>query len=849
VSEAFDALLREVAAAPPIVAAPTEAELPADLGRYRLLEVLGRGASGVVYLAVDRKLDRRVALKLLRLLGEHGPDALVHEARHAARIEHPNVAIVYEVGEANGLPFIAMELADGDSLEARIKRARPSRREALAIARTLATALGAAHRSGVVHRDLKPSNVRFTKDGRLKIVDFGLAAEAGASERAGTPAYMAPEQLAGRGADARSDVYALGIVLHELLSGARPLPGGLDPRLSAEDRRVIERLTAADPDARPRDGDDSLRVLAALEPRRAKQLALAGSVLALGAALTIALAASSTGALAGKRPPAHDPLALSRLTSFDERAIDDLALSPGGDRVAVVEEGELSLFALDGSRERVQLPREVACARWAGDELVVTFADEGGVVRTNLASGQSTPIAIDAARCAVPASDGRLAYVDAADRLVVHALGSEPRVLVEDFDDGVHYAWSADGRWLAWDTLLESAEQFAIDAIEIASGRRERLASGPPLMLSTGYAAFEWIDGDTIVYATSPAAWRSEPARLWSRTIGAEPAPLADLGEATVWQISIRSGRIAVARDETETDVLALDLETREAEALLTDRASQWPLVWLESGAILASNEVGSQGLVAIAADGSRSRTLSGGARWSAAAAAPIDTSWIAAVERSDERASLVTIETASGERVLLAVIETPRVRSFRDLRNVQVRCAARARSCLVVEALSDGRREMVPLRVRDLAFDGERPIGFGSVDFVVPGQRQARTTALSADGAFLFAGEGDRIDRIDARTGERAGEIFLPEQCGVQHLAAAPSGDAIYATAGCLRGEAYTVFASSGGATERIYGRSSGWITHPTPSPDGRTLLLAVTKFSANVFWAELTSPGRGAR
>lgn len=835
----FDALLREVAAAPPIVAAPTEAELPAELGSYRLLEILGRGASGVVYLAIDRKLDRRVALKLLRLLGDDGPDALVREARHAARIEHPNVAVVYEVGEANGLPFIAMELADGDSLATRIATARPGRREALAIARTLAAALGAAHRSGVVHRDLKPSNVRFTRDGRLKIVDFGLASEAGASERAGTPAYMAPEQLAGREADVRSDVFALGIVLHELLSGARPLRGGVDPRLSAEDRRVIERLTAADPGQRPRDGDEALSLLATLEPKRTKWIALA-SIAAAALLIAIAIAASSTSVLAGKRPPAHDPLALARLTSFDEKAIDDVALSPDGDRVAVVEEGELTLFGIDGSRERVHLPREVACARWSDrDELVVTFAMEDGrveVARKSLASGATTPIAVDASRCAIPSGDGRLAYVDSRDRLVMFDGG--PQVLVEDFERGVHYAWSPGGQWIAWDALLDGADQFAIEAIEVTSGRRERIASGPAIMLSTGYAAFEWLDDETIVYATSPAAWRSEPARLWARTIGGDSAPIADLGDAPVWQISIRRGRIAVARDETESDVLALDLETLEPEALITDRASQWPLVWLESAAVLASNEVGPQGLVAVAADGSRSRTLTGSSRWIASAAAPLDAAWIAAVERTDERAELVTIEAASGERVSLAGIHTPRMRSFRQLRDVQVRCAAHARSCVVVEALGDPTREAMPLRVRDLAFDGERPIGLGSADFVVGGQRQARATALSADGSILYASEENRIDRIDARTGERRDALEISPECGVQHLAV--TGERIIATAGCKTGEAYRVFASAGDTMERIYGRTSGWITHPTPSPDGRTLLLGITKFASNVFWSD---------
>jgi tetratricopeptide (TPR) repeat protein len=224
----------KLAVGPPLGRPP--AERP-DVDGYEVLSELGRGGNGVVYRARRIGLKRLTALKVLR----GGPAAdpreaarLRGEAMALARIGHPNIIQIYEVGETGGRPFLALEFAPCGSLEARLRDGPQPAREAAALLETLARAIHAAHRAGVVHRDLKPANVLFAEDGTPKIADFGLAKRLNADDAQtcsgdilGTPNYMAPEQARGRSAAAgpAADVYALGAILYELLTGRPPFDG------------------------------------------------------------------------------------------------------------------------------------------------------------------------------------------------------------------------------------------------------------------------------------------------------------------------------------------------------------------------------------------------------------------------------------------------------------------------------------------------------------------------------------------------------------------------------------------------------------------------------------------------
>ena len=210
------------------------------VSHYRITGHLGAGGMGTVYLAEDLALHRKVALKFLlpRVAGD--PDAaarLLREARAASALDHPHIATVYEVGEAGGQPFIAMAHYQGETLAQRLQRGPLPYVDAARITAQIADALDTAHGAGIVHRDLKPSNVMLTTTGQVKILDFGIAkvdpGSAGETEQQltaagmtiGTAAYMSPEQAAGRPVDARSDLWSLGVVLYEMLTGRVPFAG------------------------------------------------------------------------------------------------------------------------------------------------------------------------------------------------------------------------------------------------------------------------------------------------------------------------------------------------------------------------------------------------------------------------------------------------------------------------------------------------------------------------------------------------------------------------------------------------------------------------------------------------
>jgi TolB-like protein len=217
------------------------------LGPYEIVALLGAGGMGEVYRARDTRLERDVALKVLPadvLADETARARLVREARMASKLNHPNVCTIHEVGEADGQVYIAMELVEGQSLAARLAGGALSLDQFLLYGQQVADALLHAHEHGVVHRDLKSANVVITPEGRPKVLDFGLAKRLAGRDLAaattvsqpsltepgalaGTLAYMAPEQLLGQPADARSDIWALGIVLYEMATGALPFQGSL----------------------------------------------------------------------------------------------------------------------------------------------------------------------------------------------------------------------------------------------------------------------------------------------------------------------------------------------------------------------------------------------------------------------------------------------------------------------------------------------------------------------------------------------------------------------------------------------------------------------------------------------
>lgn len=232
---------------------PMESPAAHNFGRYQILAEIGRGAMGVVYKALDPKIDRTVAIKTIAL-SEHAAtqnkefrERFVVEAKAAGRLSHPSIVTVYDVGEdtENQNPFIVMEYIEGESLDQQLSATdgfyEPDR--ALSLVQDLANALDYAHSQGIVHRDIKPANILLTTDGRPKITDFGVAKlnmayQTMAGQSLGTPAYMSPEQLNGDSVDGRSDLFSLGVILYTLLTGHRPFQGNSAMTVSF---RVVHR--------------------------------------------------------------------------------------------------------------------------------------------------------------------------------------------------------------------------------------------------------------------------------------------------------------------------------------------------------------------------------------------------------------------------------------------------------------------------------------------------------------------------------------------------------------------------------------------------------------------------------
>ncbi|HEV3255835.1 MAG TPA: serine/threonine-protein kinase, partial [Gemmataceae bacterium] len=280
------------------LAPPQAADELGRLGGYRVLHVLGSGATGVVFVAEDLQLQRRVALKVIRPAPDAGDlvrQRFLREARAAAVIDHENIVTIYQVGEDRGVPFLAMKLLQGETLDERLKReGQLLVHEVVRIGREIAEGLAAAHEQGLIHRDIKPANLFLEAgNGRVKIVDFGLARAASHDLQltktgtvVGTPAYMSPEQARGIRVDHRSDLFSMGCVLYRMCTGRTPFQAedtlgmltalaqdqpapikAFNPTVPAELVGLIARLLAKVPEARPQNAQSVAATLGAIEER------------------------------------------------------------------------------------------------------------------------------------------------------------------------------------------------------------------------------------------------------------------------------------------------------------------------------------------------------------------------------------------------------------------------------------------------------------------------------------------------------------------------------------------------------------------------------------------------------
>jgi Tol biopolymer transport system component len=423
------------------------------LGTYEILAPLGAGGMGEVYRAKDTKLGREVALKILPATFTSDPDRVARfrrEAQVLAALNHPHIAQIYGLDEANATHFLVLELVDGESLDKRIARGKIPVNEALAIAKQIAEALEAAHEKGIIHRDLKPANIALTRDGDVKVLDFGLAKALGTSGPVvdltnsptvapmtmhatilGTAAYMSPEQAKGHAVDKRADIWAFGVVFAEMLAGKAmyvgdtvseilaavitklPDLGILPASTPTAVRQLIARCLERDPRTRLRDIGEA-RIT--LERQRADPIDAARDAAEPGApprawlpwaiAAMAIVAAGAVVAIVG-RSSQQAPLLPVR---FEIGAPDGytivaqgLAMSPDGRRIAYSvlpdgagddEQTRLAIRSLDSMDARIlQGTDGAAFPFWSADSQSVAFFASGKLQRIDVNGGLSQTIA------------------------------------------------------------------------------------------------------------------------------------------------------------------------------------------------------------------------------------------------------------------------------------------------------------------------------------------------------------------------------------------------------------------------------------------------------------------------
>jgi Tol biopolymer transport system component/tRNA A-37 threonylcarbamoyl transferase component Bud32 len=523
------------------------------LGPYRIERKIGEGGMGVVYKATDTRLARAVAIKTFH---QQFGERFQREARAIASFNHRHICSLYDVGSN----YLVMELLEGETLAEKLKRGKLSIEQTLLLGTQIADALGAAHAQGVVHRDMKPANIVLTKAG-VKVLDFGLAKSSrdenltGSHVVLGTPAYMAPEQRQGQECDARTDIYALGLILHEMATGKRFLNGdkpALAP-LPEKLAHVIDRCLALDPEDRWQAAADvRSELLWVAEPLPASVRPVMsgrrGRVYGSLAGALLLTAGAVTGWLV-HRPPVDEenPLANAkfiRLTDF-EGVERDAAISPDGRFVAFLSNrsGPLDIWVTQvGTGSAVNLTQGKTghfdgLARplgFSGDGSQVWFHDTditkplrivplmGGAPRVFL---DSSPAKTPPHNVAWSPDGNRLVYftADGGDPMfVADHTGASPRQICRS-DAGIHNhypVWSRDGQWIYFVRGSNTTSQMDLWRISPNGGDAQRLTQHNSEVRSPAP-----LDSRTVVYVardrdgSGPWLWALDVNRKTTRRI------------------------------------------------------------------------------------------------------------------------------------------------------------------------------------------------------------------------------------------------------------------------------------------------------------------------------------------
>jgi eukaryotic-like serine/threonine-protein kinase len=859
------------------------------LGQYEIRAPLGAGGMGEVYRAHDTRLDREVAIKVLPEYLTSDPDRLrrfEQEARATAALNHPNILVVYQMATDNGISYLVEELLDGETLRERLRRGPIPLRKAIEYAVQIAHGIAAAHDKGISHRDLKPENLFLTKDGRIKILDFGLARlvpskeasgeEATVTERTdpgvvlGTAGYMSPEQVRGQTVDHRTDIFAFGTVLYEMVTGKQPFrkPTSADtmaailnedpPSLSQISastppglQRVVHRCLEKDPEQRFHSAHDLAFALEALSESGISSPSAARSqvraqpnrlrIAAAAVVLLVALAIGSGWWVWAHRPSEkHEAVQRQLTASTSDNPVTSASISHDGRYLSFSDSGGIAIQEIEnGETHRLPGTTRTDVKAWYPDGLHLLVLDDKYDLSTLfVASGEKRKLASHVIDAALSSDGSQIAFSreqEPNELWTVPGAGGEPQVRVKLGNDQRYMApaWSPDGKSIAYIRYSYGINDTATLEIRDLADGKSRVLLADPSLPGGGTNSVLWLPDGRILFGIfkEGSTTRSD---LWalsldsSGAVTGKPTRLTNTTGTNIDGLSASANgkRLAILFQRLPLSIFVAELneagEKLEHEARLTNdswsyRAKSWTpdsqTLFYESlrhnqGIYKRSLSPGTETALLAGPEDYEMWGLSQDGMWYIVTASP----------RVPGKWRLLRVPVAGGAP---ETILTP-------AGVAEVHCApAGSRACVLSETVG-----------KQMTFSTVDPVR-GRLQEIAKVETQSELSAdwrLSPDGSKIALVEnlGDNVRILNLQGKELQVIHPMPPQKGLQTAAWSADGKRFYLSAfPDNRGQLLEMDAAG---NTRLLLENPNWIGPSTPSPDGKRIAYTYSVTESNV-------------